>query len=269
MAAQPHGNIVRHNFKNPAHGVPRFQDRVNFRLHFFLHRRINAPQRRIQVRARGVNFFPGGRFFQTHVADLNCVARDFRFEFPQEQFCKSASRHSRSRFARGSSLQNVPRIVVVEFLRPRKIRMARARRNKLSRGSSVFRGFHRQDFFPIRPIAILDPQRNRRPDGLPVAHSGKNFRAVLFDLLPPAPSIAKLAPPQLVIDELHVNGHLRRQPGDKRQQRLSMRFTRGVKPKHARSFLARICAQSLQNKWKTNSVAAASRCVQQRSFAQR
>src|ERR1700674_263395 len=140
--------------------------------------------------------------------------------------------------------------------------MARARRHQLSRARVLFRCFHGENFFPIGPIAILDPQSNRRPDRLPVSHSGENLRRVLFNLLPPAASIAKLAPAQFVIDELHVNRQLRWQPGNKRQQRLSMRFTRGVKAKHPRSFLARVCTCWIQNQWKTNSVAAAALRVQ-------
>jgi len=37
------------------------------------------------------------------VAYLNRVARDFRVEFPQKQFCKSARRHARRGFASGGS----------------------------------------------------------------------------------------------------------------------------------------------------------------------
>src|SRR5712692_4316571 len=138
-----------------------------------------------------------------------------------------------------------------------------ARCHQLSRRPSiVISRFHRQNLFPIGPVAILNPQRNRRPDRLPVAHARKNLRSVLFDLLPPTASIAKLPPPQLVIDELHINRQLRGQPGDKRQQRLPVRFPRGVKTKHPRSFLARICAHSIQIKRNANSVAAVAPPVQ-------
>src|SRR5260370_16594414 len=44
VAAQPHGNIVCNNFKNSAHGVPRFQDPVNFPPHFFLHLPFSTTQ---------------------------------------------------------------------------------------------------------------------------------------------------------------------------------------------------------------------------------
>src|SRR5260370_32800317 len=95
-----------------------------------------------------------------------------------------------------------------------------------------------------------------------MAHPGENCCRVLLDLLPHAASIPKLAASELMIDELHVNRHLCGQAGDKRQQRLSMRFTRGIKAKHPCSSLARTCVYSIQKKWKANSVAAAARSVQ-------
>src|SRR5260370_22800861 len=108
--------------------------------------------------------------------------------------------------------------------------MARRRRAQFAMPRIVSRGLHGQEFFPIGSIAILEPESNRGTDGLPMAHSRKNFCTVLFDLLPSAASIAKLPAPQFVIDEFQVHWHLRRQSGNKRQQRLSMRLTRGVQP---------------------------------------
>src|SRR5258708_39289130 len=81
-------------------------------------------------------------------------------------------------------------------------------------------------------MAIFDSQRDRRADGLSVAHSGENVRAVLFDFLPPAASVAQLTAMQFVIDELQINGQSRGQAGQKRQQRLSMRFSRSVELQH-------------------------------------
>ena len=228
--------MVRDNFKNPAHGVAHLEYCVNFRFHFFLYGGVDASQRRIQVCAHRLNLLPSGWFFQTHMPHLNRVTRDLRAEFAQKQFCKGARRHACRGFAGGGSLQNIARIVVVEFLRPRKIGMAGARCHELAHARIFFRGLHRQHLLPIDPVAIFNPQGNGRPNSLPVANSGKHIGSVLFDLLPPAASITKLAAAQLVIDKLHVNGELRGQPGNKRQQRLTVRLTRGEKAKHADSF---------------------------------
>src|SRR5260370_39549211 len=96
--------------------------------------------------------------------------------------------------------------------------MAWARCDELALPRIVSRSFHGQEFFPVRPIAILNSQRNRRTDGLSVAHSRKNFRSVLFDLLPSAAPIPKLPAQHLVIDEVHVHRQSRAQTRDNYQQ---------------------------------------------------
>ena len=73
--------------------------------------------------------------------------------------------------------------------------MPGSRRYQLSRVRILFPLFHWQDFLPIGPIPILNVQRNRCPDGFPVADSRKNLCRILFDLLPPAAPITKLPPP--------------------------------------------------------------------------
>jgi hypothetical protein len=97
-----------------------------------------------------------------------------------------------------------------------------------------------------------------------VANSGKDFRLILLNLLAPAAAIAQLPAVQLLIDEFDVDRKLRGQAGNKREERLSMRFTGGVKLQHSqlhsRSLLA---ITSLE----TSSVAAAALSVQQVSLA--
>ena len=51
------------------------------------------------------------------MADGNRVAQHVDAEFAQQQFRERSGGHARGRFARGSALQNVARIVKIEFLR--------------------------------------------------------------------------------------------------------------------------------------------------------
>src|SRR5260370_10950940 len=97
-----------------------------------------------------------------------------------------------------SSFENIPRIVVVEFLRSRKIGMAGARCNELSRARIFVRGFPRQDFFPVRPIAIFNSQGNRRAHRLSLADPPKKFPSCPFYLSPPPPALSKPVGAQLV-----------------------------------------------------------------------
>ena len=112
--------------------------------------------------------------------------------------------------------------------------MPGTRRDKFFRPGIIFRRLHRKNLFPIRPVAILDSQGNRSADGFSVAHAGKNLRLVFLDFLSPPAAVAELPAVQLVIDELHINGQLRGQAGNKRQQRLPVRFAGGAKFQHCR-----------------------------------
>jgi hypothetical protein len=233
MAAQTHRNVVRHDFKNPAHRVARFQRRIHFRFHLQLRSRIHAPQWRCDVCAHGANFLPACGALQPDMPDLHRMARNFRPQRPQEQFRKRACSHPRRRFPCRSSFQHIPGIVKIKFLRTRQIRMTRSRCGQLFLlALQPFGIFDRQDFFPVRPIAILDAQCDGRANGLPVPYARKNLGAIFLNLLPPAAPVTQLPPVQLVVDELHINRQRSRQPRDKRQQRLPVRFPRSVKTQH-------------------------------------
>src|SRR6266849_5997501 len=69
--------------------------------------------------------------------------------------------------------------------------MPGTRRDKFFRAGIIFRCLHRQNLFPIRPVAILDPQGNRSADGFSVAHAGKNLRLVFLDFLSPPAAVAE------------------------------------------------------------------------------
>jgi hypothetical protein len=56
---------------------------------------------------------------------------------------------------------------------------------------------------------------------------------VFLNLLPASASIAQLAAVQLAIDEVEVHAQAGRQPRNKGQQRLSVRFPGGMKLQHS------------------------------------
>src|SRR6202030_1178633 len=57
---------------------------------------------------------------------------------------------------------------------------------------------------------------------------------------PSSASIPQLPPVQLVINKCHIHRQRSRQPRNKSQQRLPMRFTRGVKVQHSLSYPRKI-----------------------------
>jgi hypothetical protein len=105
----------------------------------------------------------------------------------------------------------------LNFSAPRQIRVPRARRGQRTlRILGPFGVFHRQRFFPILPVAILDAQRDRSADRFSVAHACENFRLVLFDPLPRSAPVTQLSSVQLALNEFLIYRHARRHPGDPR-----------------------------------------------------
>ena len=119
---------MRDDFEDAANRVVGFENRVHFRFHFLLRGGVGASQRRIQVRANGMNLLPGCGALQADVAYPNRVAGDFRAEFLQEKFRECAGSDARSGFPGRSALEDVTRIVIVEFQRAGKVGMPGTRR---------------------------------------------------------------------------------------------------------------------------------------------
>ena len=101
---------------------------VHFRFHSRFGLSIDASQRRIQIVADRLNFRPLRIAFKPRMAHRNRVAQHGRTELMQQQLCKRASRNPRSCFTSRSALENVARIMQIEFQRARKIGVARPRR---------------------------------------------------------------------------------------------------------------------------------------------
>ena len=226
---------MRDNFENSPDGVAGFERGIDFGFHFFLRSGIHAAQWGIQIGADRLDFFPGRGTFQTDVTHLHGVAGDLCAELAQQQFCKGPGCDTGCGFASRGALQNVARIMKIEFLGAREIGVARSRRKKFS---LVTRGFSRcfdgQNVLPVRPIAVFNAQGDGRADGLAVAHARENIGAILFDFLPAAASVAELAAVKFVIDEVQIDREGRWEAGNKRKQRLSVRFTGGVELQHLR-----------------------------------
>ena len=112
------------------------------------------------------------------------------------------------------------------------------RREQLFGGGIIFGiSLDSQNLLPILPVTVFNTQRDRRADGLSVANACEDFGAVFLYLLPPAPAIAQLTAMQIAVDEFDIDWQSCRQARQERQQRLSVRFSRGVEMKHLGSVL--------------------------------
>ncbi len=235
VRAEAGGDVVRHNFKNPSHCISGAVHDVHFIFHFRFRLGVHAAQRRIQILADGLNLRPRSGARQTRLADGDHVTENFTFKLAEEKFGNRAGCHARGRLPRRRALQNISRIVEIEFHRAGQIRVARARRGQVSLGALGFgKFFNRKRLFPVGPVAIIDTQGDRRADGLPMPHAGQEFDAIFFDFLASPAAIAELAPVQFPLHEFKIDGHTRGHAADPSNQRLTVRFPRSDKAKHGR-----------------------------------
>ena len=141
------------------------------------------------------------------MAHGNRVAQDGNAKFTQQRFRQRSGGHARGCFARGGALEDVARVVKIEFLRAGQIRVAGARRGQVA--LRVFRAFailDRQRLLPILPVAIFDAQRDGRADRLSVAHAGENVRLIFFDALAPAAPVSQLPAVQFAVRNSRSTG---------------------------------------------------------------
>ena len=81
---------------------------------------------------------------------------------------------------------------------------------------------HRENLCPVLPVAIFNLHGNRRTDGLAMANSGEDVRPILFNMHAAATAEALLPPPQLPVDEVHIDVQARRQSGNKGDKALAV-----------------------------------------------
>src|ERR1051326_2650063 len=123
-----------------------------------------------------------------------CVAKYFDTKVSQQNFGNGAKGYPGRGFTGAGSLENVSGIGVVVLEGPGQIRMSRPRPREPAFGCGIacnFAGSH--DFFPIRPVPILDHHRDGATDGLSMPHSGEKTYPILFDLHTAAAAVTALA----------------------------------------------------------------------------
>src|SRR5579884_1481712 len=109
----------------------------------------------------------------------------------------AADGYPRGGLARAGTFDHLAHVVVAVFERAGKIGMTRAHAcHRLDRRRLGWKWVGGHALAPVDPVAILDPQRNGRAQGVAVTHAGEDLDGVLLDLHAPAATIAALAPSQ-------------------------------------------------------------------------
>ena len=223
MGTQPYGDAAPNNLEGSTDGVAILLGPLNLFNHLLSDIRQDASHD--FVIANGLQLRPGNDevIRNARISDRGRVTEDFDTEVAKENLRNAAGRDSSGGFAGARALENVPGIRVVVFQRARKIGMTRTRACDAAFGCGVTQNLaSRHDFFPIRPVPILDHHGDRTSNGLPVPHSGEKTYLILLDFHAAASAIAALTPFQLIIDEFEIDGEVCRNAFHERDQGLAM-----------------------------------------------
>ncbi len=237
VAAKTGRNIAGHDLENSPHRIARAENVIDFFLHALLGLGIGARQEHLVLARQGLDLLPWDFALRNrNRTNRNHVTQNFNAQVAQQQFCERADRNPRRRFPGRGALQNIARLRKIVLQSSRQIGMAGARRRHPLVFLRIAR-LHRQRFFPILPVAILEHHRDRRTDRLAVMHARKEVRPVGFDLHAPAASKALLAAPEFAVHKCLVNHESGRQPGKERHQGLAVGFSGSKVAQHVEEAL--------------------------------
>src|SRR6185436_5776834 len=226
VGAQAHRTAKGHHLEHSAQGVALALGGVDGLDHEPLRLRIGAADLAGLRPAR--DLVPGLRERpDAHAADLGDVAQDGDAELAEEPPGHAGHRHPRGGLAGAGALQHVADVAVVVLHGPRQVGVAGAGAGHRLRGGARGLVAHRHGLLPVFPVAVLDGQRDRAPQGEPSAHAGGDVDLVALDLHPPAKAVAALAAREVPVDVGLGEREARGQPLDDGGQRLPVGFTRG------------------------------------------
>jgi hypothetical protein len=163
-----------------------------------------------------------------HVADLGDPAPHRNAERPEQAFRDAPDGDPRRGLARARALEDVPHVAVVVLEDSGQVGVSRTGTGHGDLRVLVF-GTRRHLLRPVLPVAVLDDERDRRPEGLAEPHAGAELGRVLLDLHAAAASVAHHAAPHVDVHRVDVDGEPRRAAFDDRREARAMGFTGGEK----------------------------------------
>jgi hypothetical protein len=129
----------------------------------------------------------------------------------KEESAEGADGDSCRCLARAGSFEHITNVMSLVLQRSGKIDMPRPGARDRSKGGILRDDAHGHRNPPSIPILVLDEERNGTAQRLSMPHSRGDLDAILLDSHAPAAAIAQLPAPELVIDEVHIDGHPRGQ----------------------------------------------------------
>src|ERR1043165_7637308 len=169
-------------------------------------------------------------------AELYDVAANLDAEDREQLLCKCAAGDARGGLARRRALKYVAQVARAVLESTREVCVAWARTLQATRLPFLdffnFARLDRHHLSPVRPVLILDEQRDGRAEREAVADAAQDFGAVALDLHAPAAPVAPLPALKLAVDLLRVNGETRRQTLDDGDERATVRLTGCVEAEH-------------------------------------
>src|SRR5437764_1441434 len=139
-------------------------------------------------------------------ADLGHPAVNPDAEGLEQTLREPADGDARRRLARARALEDVAHVAVVVLERAGEVGVARPRARHRQPRVAIL-GPRRHLLLPVHPVAVLDPEGDRRAQRLAPAHPRPQLRLVALDLHPAATTVTAHAPGQVSIDRLDVDGH--------------------------------------------------------------
>ena len=186
-----------------------------------------------RAQSRLIKLQHAGERFVGHAAELDDVTAYLHVERSKQLFRQRATGDARRRLTRRRALQHIAQIARAELLPAREVCMTGARALHTSRPlrRNVVR-LRRHHVRPVRPISVLNQQRDGRAERLPMSHTAHDFNAVTLDLHPPAAPVAPLSPRKFAVDQLDITCQTGRQPFNDCDQHAPMRLACGGETKH-------------------------------------
>src|SRR5579875_782939 len=222
IAAQARGHADRGDLEDAAERFAGLLGRVDARLHPLGRLGVGAAHRRCLGPAEQLVPLQvvGPR---CDIADGDHVAVHADAQLGEERLGYRARRHARGGLAGAGALPHDAEVAMAEFQRAREIGVAWARD-----------GDRRWVFvLPVGPVAVLDPQGDRRAGGHAVRHPAAQLGAVALDQHAPAAAIAALTASQVLGDRLFAERYARRHSVQQYGQARTVRLARREKPPHA------------------------------------
>src|SRR5581483_3081219 len=134
-------------------------------------------------------------------ADLRDPPHDADAERREERLREAADRDPRGGLARARALEDVPDVAMVVLERAGEIGVPGPRARDREIRIAILRA-RRHLLLPVPPVAVLDPERDRRAERLAPTDAGANLGFVLLDLHATAAAVAAHAALQIAIDRV-------------------------------------------------------------------